>query len=77
MTLSSALWRPTSSRADDPPRVREQAGGVQPSRALERRLGKTLGQVGEQGPRQLRAGRKHGGVDRDLLERALAADAAG
>ena len=49
ITLSIALWRPTSSRThSSSPSGVKQPGGVQPAGAREARLAQPLGQVGEQ-----------------------------
>ncbi len=73
-TLSIALWRPTSSRTQQQlAGGREQPGRVQAAGALEAGLAQPLGQVGEQRARDRRAGRQRRRVDRDLLQRALAA----
>ena len=76
-TLSIALWRPTSSRTTSELAARrEQAGGVQAARALERRLAQPVGEAGEERAVIARPGAAGTGVHGDLLERALAADAA-
>jgi hypothetical protein len=55
---------------------REQAGGVQAAGALERGLAQPVGQRREQAAIDLGPGRRRVRVHGDLLERALAADAA-
>ena len=55
----------------------EQASGMQAAGAGEPGLCETLRQIGEQLARHERARRSRLGVDRDLLERALAAHATG
>ena len=55
----------------------EQACGVQATSALERGLTQPVGQRRQQRPGDLGSGRGLLGVDRDLLQRALAADPAG
>ena len=59
-------------------RGREQAGRVQAAGALERRLDELVGEADEEsrGTRGPAARVEHGRADGDLLERALAADAA-
>jgi hypothetical protein len=54
----------------------EEAGRMQAAGALERRLGEPVGQIGEQRATDLRPRAESRRMDRDLLERALAADAA-
>ena len=77
ITLSIALWRPTSSRTiSSSPRRVEQAGRVQAAGALEGRLAQAVGQRREQVAVDARAGAERRRVHRDLLERALAADPA-
>ena len=77
ITLSSALWRPTSSRTDEQLAVRrEQAARVQPAGARERRLPQAVGQAASSVARDARPGATGGRVHGDLLQRALAADAA-
>jgi len=54
----------------------EEAGGVHAAGAPEARLAQAIGQRGEQRAIDQRAGRQHRRVHGDLVERALAADAA-
>jgi len=75
--LSIALWRPTSAHAEQLAGLIEEPGRVQAAGQLEGGLAQSLGQRGEQAAVDQRPGRGRGGVDADLVDRALAADAAG
>ena len=78
ITLSIALWRPTSSRAiEQLAGGVEEAGRVQAAGQLEGGLAQPLGKRGEERALDRRPGGGARRVDRDLLERALAADPAG
>ncbi len=81
MTLSSALWRPTSSRtSSSSPVGREQARRVRAARAVEGPLrGAQPLRAALRSPRRRRAGPSGSGSERDLdrVDRGLAADAAG
>ena len=77
ITLSIALWRPTSSRTH----IRRPSGSNRPVACrppVRWKPGCTVGRSAASSARAtLRAGRERRAVDRDLLERALAAHAAG
>ena len=79
MSLSSALWRPTSSRSSrSSPVGVNRPGRVEPAGPLERRLGgaQTVRQRRGSPRAHHRARRQRLAADRDLVERGLAADPA-
>ena len=78
-TLSSALWRPTSSRRQrSSPSAVEEPRRVQAAGRLERglRLAQAVGQARGQRGRDRQPALDAGRLDGDRLERALAADPA-